>query len=158
MIVRNLAVHKAAFLFFMLCLMIFASFALRNIGGRHFLHGNKTEKTSLLKAELKSRKDSIAEVIRDMGFDCESSLESMDNTGTVVMEKAVFDTPSYDDLPNESKSFYPLFLKLMILPSCALICLFMRRWLIFVSNFKIGLSMIRYLHLKDGKKEAVSFH
>ena len=156
---RKSAVHKIMLVLFLFCLLIFASFALRGTAtkvSRSFDANNITE-TDVLHVGVKSHRDTIVEALRVMDFERESNLESIRATKTVSIQKAVLDNGSYNDLPDGTKNFYSLFLKLMILLSCALFSLFLRRWLILVSNFKIGLNTILYVHLKDGKKGSASF-
>jgi len=153
------AAHKILLVMFLFCLLIFASFALRGIATKvgHSFDATKTVETRTLNIDLKSHRDTIVEALRVMDFERESNLVSIRATKTVSIQKAVLDNGSYNDFPDGTKNFNSLFLKLMILLSCALFSLLRRRWLILVSNFKIGLNTILYVHLKDGKKGSVSF-
>ncbi len=156
---KNLAAYKKVILFFIVFFVVLASVALHSTTPNisEISNKNKTQEIGLLNINVKIRKDSILDTIQNMKFDCDSSYDSFRNTKAVTIQKAVFDNVSYDNLPSDNKNFYSLFLKLIIIPSCSLFCLFIRRWITLVSNFKIGFIIIRYLHRKDGKKEALSF-
>lgn len=156
---KTLSAYKKVILFLIVFFVVLASVALHSTAPKtsEVSNKNKTHEIGLLNINVKIRKDSILNMIENVKFDCDNSYHSFRNTKAVTIQKVVFDIVSYDNLPSDNKNFYSLFLKLIIIPSCSLFCLFIRRWIILVSNFKIGFIIIRYLHLKDGKKEALSF-
>ena len=156
---KTLAAYKKVTLFFIIFFVVLASVALHSTAPNtsEIANKNKTQEIGLLNINVKIRKESILDTIENVKFDCANSYHSSRDTKAVTIQKAVFDNVSFDDLPTDNKNFYSLFLKLIIIPSCSLFCLFIRRWITLVSNFKIGFIIIRYLHLKDGKKEALSF-
>lgn len=157
---KHSAIHKKLFLFFIFLSLVVTSFVLRDTTAKvsEIFREEKLEELSLLNAGIKIPVDSFVGSNHNMKFVSDSSFYSNRNIKQITIQKVVFDNVSYDDLQqSENKNFYSLFLKLIIIPSCSLFCLFIRRWIILVSNFRIGFIIIRYLHLKDGKKQELSF-
>ncbi len=156
---KHSAIHKKLFLFFIFLSLVVTSFVLRDTTAKvsEIFREEKSEELSLLNAGIKIPMDNFVDSNQNLKF-VNSSFYSNRNIKHITIQKVVFDNVSYDDLQqSDNKNFFSLFLKLIIIPSCSLFCLYIRRWIILVSNFGIGFIIIRYLHLKDGKKQVLSF-
>ncbi|HWT75220.1 MAG TPA: hypothetical protein VN258_10940 [Mobilitalea sp.] len=75
--------------------------------------------------------------------------------------KEFSDTQIFDDfalikLICHIKDMEMLFFRLIIILSFYLFCLYIKRWIILVCQFKVKFFVMRYLQLKDGKKSALS--
>ncbi|KAF5075129.1 hypothetical protein [Anaerotignum sp.] len=157
---KHSAIHKKIFIFFIFLSLVITSFGLRGTTAKvsESYREEKSEELSLLNAGIKIRMDNFVDPNQNMKFVIKNSFYSNRDLKQITIRKAVFDNVSYDDMQqSENKNFYSLFLKLIIIPSYSLFCLYIRRWIILVSNFSIGFIITRYLHLKDGKKQVLSF-
>ena len=82
------------------------------------------------------------------------------DSGSIIMDaenEQLFDQEALNFIFIINKNMLVLFSTLIIIFSFYLFCLYIRRWIILVSNLKIKYFILHYLQLKDGKKDASFF-
>lgn len=134
-------------LFLLLVLLIVFSLYSTNNFTDNSLKSFRTKKTEEMKNNIKDQLYSNLNVTSGA-----SNAKIIENVDTQV-----FDDFTLYKIFTLIKDMEMLFFNLIIILSFYQITLYIKRWIILVYQFRVKLFIMRYLQLKDGKKNAFSF-